>query len=246
MTFGKTWLRYETVGSTMDVAREVFARTQEFGVVVQAQSQTAGRGRQGHAWFTPPSGTQLCLTVVGYPVALGEAWRLAPLAGLAVAEGITTALPDVHPRLRFPNDVLLEGKKLAGVLVETIPMQGDPTHCVPMIGIGINVNVHPSVFPEVIRPFATSLLIKGGRVVEAPVARVVLDVLGQLWEEPLDSVFARWHAALDPDARRTFLLEGEGQVCRVVLLSPEGRLTLETANGDLHTITAAQVVFGED
>lgn len=230
----------------MDVAREHYLRTGEQGTVVQAESQTAGRGRQGHAWFTPPSGTQLCLTVVGYPVVLAQAWRLAPLAGLAVAKGILSTHPEVRPRLRFPNDVLLGGKKLAGVLVETIPVPGDPTHCVPLIGIGVNVNVDPVVFPEALRPHATSLCWEVGRVVDARVDVAILEALGQILSEPIEEALAYWHAALDPDVRRTFILDGKPQSCRVILLRPNGTLALETPEGALATLQAAQVVFGED
>ena len=97
----------------MDVARDVFARTGEYGAVIHAQTQTAGRGRQGKVWFTPPEGTQVSMTVIGYPVPLSEAWRLAPLAGVAVVEAITALLPECELHLRFPNDVLLNGRKLA-------------------------------------------------------------------------------------------------------------------------------------
>lgn len=245
MTFGQTWLRYTSVESTMDVAREVFNRTQEPGVVVQAETQLAGRGRQGHAWFTPPSGTQICLTVVGGPLKRSEAWRAAPLAGLAIAEGIAATVPDVIPRLRFPNDVLLEGKKLAGVLVETVALPGDPSLCVPLIGIGVNINIHSLVFPEGLRPSATSLLIALGRVVEAPIAEGIVVALGRIWSESIETAFARWHAALDPDACRTFVLDGVAVPCRVALLSAEGQLTVETPEGALRTIAAAQVVFGD-
>lgn len=245
MIFGETWLHYETVSSTMDVAREHYFLTKETGAVIQAQAQTAGRGRQGRAWFTPPN-SQVCLTAIGAPIALEHAWRIALLAGLAIHDGISVAIPESQPRLRFPNDVLLGGKKVAGVLVETVPVAGASQHGVPLIGIGVNLNVPTALFPEPLQATATSLASVLGRTISEPVAQAILAALGHLWSASWEEVLARWHAVLDPEARRTFLLEGKPERCRVVLLRPNGSLTLETAEGTLATLAAAQVIFGED
>lgn len=243
MIFGTTWVACGSVLSTMDVAREHFQRTKEYGTVVQAETQTAGRGRQGKPWFTPPEGTQLSITVVGYPVPLADAWRLAPLVGLAVADAIAALFP-CEPRLRFPNDVLLSGKKLAGVLIETLPQTAGL--CVPLLGIGINVNVPEAAFPENLREQATSLKRELGRDVTEPLALAVLEALGRLWDEPVGRWLVRWHAALDPQATRIFVLEGRAQPGCVVLLKEDGLLVIEGEEGRFHTLSASQVIFGED
>ncbi len=243
MKFGKTWVACGSVLSTMDVARDVFVRTGEHGAVIKAQAQTAGRGRQGKAWFTPPEGTQVSMTVIGYPVPLSEAWLLAPLAGVAIAEAITALLPECELHLRFPNDVLLSGRKLAGVLIETIP-QGQ--QCVPLIGIGINVNVPARAFPLELQTQATSLLRELEREITEPIAGAVVKALERLWPEPAESWLPRWHALLAPEATRIFVTEGRAQRCRVALLAADGRLVVETEEGELRTLVAAQVIFGED
>lgn len=243
MTFGKTWVACGSVLSTMDVARDVFARTGEHGAVIQARTQTAGRGRQGKVWFTPPEGTQVSMTVIGYPVPLSEAWLLAPLAGVAIVEGITALLPECELHLRFPNDVLLNGRKLAGVLIETV-VQGQ--QCVPLIGVGINVNVPAHAFPLELQTQATSLLRELEREITEPIAGAVVKAFEQLWPEPTESWLPRWHALLDPDATRVFVIDGRAQPCRVALLRAEGTLVVETQEGELRTLPAAQVIFGED
>lgn len=243
MIFGTTCVACGSVLSTMDVAREHFRRTGDYGTVVQAQTQTAGRGRQGKPWFTPPEGTQLSMTVVGYPVPLADAWRLAPLAGLAVAEGIAACLP-CEPRLRFPNDVLLGGKKLAGVLIETIAREAG--QCVPLLGIGVNVNVPEESFPKDLVGQATSLRRELGREVVEPVALSLLEALGNLWDEAPGSWLPRWHARLAPEATRIFMREGRAQPGRVVLLKENGQLVLEGEEGGLWTVSAPQVILGED
>ena len=246
MTFGERWLACGSVLSTMDVAREHLAKTGEHGTVVQAQAQTAGRGRQGKAWFTPPEGTQVSMTVIGYPVPLRDAWRLAPLAGVAVVEGIEACLPECGLKVRFPNDVLLHGRKLAGVLVETARVVGEPELCTPLVGIGINVNVPASAFPLELQTQATSLRRELEREITEPIAREVVRGLERLWGEPTDDWLVRWHGLLAPEATRVFVLEGRAQRCRVVLLGADGKLVVETEEGELRAISAAQVILGEE
>ena len=147
MTF-KQFYSYKTVPSTMDVAREKAIGGNEAGSVVMAEFQTQGRGRQGRGWFAPP-GANVCMTAIGWPVATHEAWQIALLAGVAAAEGVR-AVTSLPAGVRFPNDIYLAGRKLGGILVETVPhpKQGFVT---PLVGIGINVNVPEDSFPEAVR-----------------------------------------------------------------------------------------------
>jgi BirA family transcriptional regulator, biotin operon repressor / biotin---[acetyl-CoA-carboxylase] ligase len=246
VTFGRTWLACGSVLSTMDVAREHFTRTGEHGVVVQARVQTAGRGRLGKVWFTPPEGTQVSLTVIGYPVPVQEAWLLAPLTGVAIAEGIASVLPECGLRVRFPNDVLLNGRKLSGVLIETLSIVGQPELCVPLIGIGINVNISAGAFPTALQQQATSLRRELEREITEPIASTVVRALERLWGESVEEWLPRWHALLDLEASRVFVLDGRAQRCRVVLLGADGKLVVETEEGELRAISAAQVILGEE
>ena len=143
-------------------------------------------------------------------------------------------------RVRFPNDVLVGGAKLAGVLVETTP--GERGRVVPLIGIGVNTNV--TEFPPEIA--ATSLeRATGVRRDVVGVERAVLRRLDLRWRDwerdGLAATLADWKPLLDPHARRTFLLGGAPVVCRVRDLAPDGTLTVETAGGTLRTLPAAAV-----
>lgn len=166
---GREIIRLDSVSSTMDVVASHAASGAAEGLVVLANEQTAGRGRGGRAWTAPP-GSSLLMSVLLRPAVPVE--RLASLdlvAGVAVAEALE--MFGVSPRLKWPNDVWLDGRKVAGVLVNTrVGRDG----VAAILGIGINVNVSAADLP----PGATSLDLAVGNAVSGEV--VVLAVLTQL------------------------------------------------------------------
>jgi BirA family biotin operon repressor/biotin-[acetyl-CoA-carboxylase] ligase len=244
VTFGEPLLRYDVVGSTQDIARDLAARGARAGAVVTARFQTHGRGRRGRVWYAP-EGANVCLTAIAPPVAAADAWQISPVAGLAVAEGVNE-VASVPARVRFPNDVLAGGLKLAGVLVETMPPADG--RVVPLIGIGINVNT--AEFPPPVRALATSLFrLTGVGHDVASVETALLRRLGALWQEweqgGLACLLARWKALLDPGARRTFLMDGRPVVCRVLDLAPDGTVTVQAVAGMVCKIPAAAIVLDD-
>jgi BirA family biotin operon repressor/biotin-[acetyl-CoA-carboxylase] ligase len=168
---------YEHVGSTPSTQLLLAAEAPE-GAVVTADEQTAGRGRLGRRWLAP-AGTSLLCSLQLRPDVPGE--RLPELTGVAaqsVAEAVT-ALTGLETELKFPNDVLVDGRKLAGVLAEA--REGRV-----VLGIGINVNVAAEQLPlEVDRP-ATSLLAETGHEVNR----------GELLAEVLERLERRYDAWL--------------------------------------------------
>jgi BirA family biotin operon repressor/biotin-[acetyl-CoA-carboxylase] ligase len=156
--FGSNIHHYFRIGSTNVTAMQMAAGGEPEGAVFAAEQQTAGRGRGGHSWESEQSVGIYCSTVLRPVIAPADALLLSLMAGIAVAEAVeqTTGL---HPDLRWPNDVLLNGKKFCGILTE---MSGEPTQVrYAVIGIGINVN-HTSFSGE-LEPIATSLRIESGR-----------------------------------------------------------------------------------
>ena len=147
-----------SAGSTMDVARDAALAGAAEGVLVLADEQTAGRGRLGRVWLTPPA-VNLASTLVLRPprAALREIAMIAPLAiVLAVEE--TAAL---RCEIKWPNDVQAGGKKLAGILIETA--LADARNEFVLVGAGINVNFDASAYPE-IRDIATSIAVETGAI----------------------------------------------------------------------------------
>ncbi len=150
---------YHEIGSTNDAALAMAERGAAEGTVVAADLQTAGRGRQGRVWSSPP-GAGLYVSVVLRPV-----FRAVPLvtlaAGVAIAEGIRTA-SGLTPALKWPNDVYLGGHKVAGILAEAGAGEGRPIHIV----LGFGVNISQASFPPEIAMRATSLERELGRPVD--------------------------------------------------------------------------------
>ena len=164
-------LHYESAcDSTQDLARAAAANVVDEGWVIITDLQHQGRGRQGRAWIAPPGQALLFSAVLRPPI---DVIPLMPLlAALSVAGGIelsTGATPD----LKWPNDVLVNGKKLAGILLER------PPGSAVIVGIGINVNQQASDLPE----GATSLANELGAALERePLLAAILNDLGNAYE----------------------------------------------------------------
>lgn len=161
---GRAWRHLDRVGSTNDEAAAWARAGAPAGAVVVADEQDKGRGRLGRRWHSPP-GESLYLSVVLRPALPPH--RVPPLtlaAGVAVAE--TLLAFDVVPALKWPNDVLLDGKKVAGILTEMSADLDRVHHLV--VGIGVNLNAR--AFPDEIAAIATSLALARG----APVSRAEL------------------------------------------------------------------------
>ena len=141
-TLGHPRVHYRLIDSTNARARELAGAGAPHGTVVTAAEQSAGRGRQGRAWTAASGRSLLCSVLVRDPPAL------VPLAaGIAVAEVVG---PDA--RIKWPNDVLVEGRKIAGILVESRPQERWA-----VVGIGLNVALRASDFPAELRSRAGTL-----------------------------------------------------------------------------------------
>jgi len=148
--FGTPHRHFRSVGSTNTVARELAAAGAPHGTVVTADEQTAGRGRQGRTWTAPP-GTALLYSAIVSP--LGPRHPLLPLAvPLAVCEVAERLRPGVECKVKWPNDVHLDGRKLAGILIEARPQDQWA-----VVGVGLNLTIPQDDFPPELRERATSL-----------------------------------------------------------------------------------------
>lgn len=195
------------------------------GLVVVADHQTAGRGRLDRTWETPP-GTSLTFTAVVDPGVPDERWPLLPLAvALAVASGVRRTA-GVEPELKWPNDVLLGGRKVSGILLERVAGEAGP---VALVGVGINVHQTES---ELAVPTAISLDLAGSSIDRTTVFGAVLqdlaDVLRRFTSDPT-AVLADYRAACATVGAEVevSLPSGETLRGRATDLDDQGRLVVD-------------------
>jgi BirA family biotin operon repressor/biotin-[acetyl-CoA-carboxylase] ligase len=227
--FGNPHHHRRRLHSTNDLARELAAQSAPHGTVVTAEEQTAGRGRQGRSWTAPP-GKALLYSAILRP--LSRRHLLLPLAApLAVAEAAESVAP-VSCAVKWPNDIWIDGRKCAGILIEARPQDGWA-----VIGVGLNVAIEPGEFPDELRGTATSL--PG----EATVAEA---------REALDESLTRWSGA-DPeevleafrsrDALRGNRVSWEGGEGTAAGVDDRGNLIVETEAGEV-SLGAGEVHLG--
>lgn len=159
--FGKRVFEYyEVTDSTNLRARQLADGGADEGSVVVAEEQTAGKGRKGRSWFS--AGQEgICLSaILRPPMSPAEASRITLTTAVAVAETLLS-LTDLDVRIKWPNDILIHGKKIAGILTE-LSMEMDAVDYV-VVGLGLNVNTPADHFADEVRPIATSLLIETGK-----------------------------------------------------------------------------------
>jgi BirA family biotin operon repressor/biotin-[acetyl-CoA-carboxylase] ligase len=165
------------VGSTNDHARELVLAGAPHGTVVVAERQTAGRGRQGRKWSAPPGRALTLSALVRLPAAALEPLPLA--VAIAVAEACEAVSP-VTCRVKWPNDVWVDGLKVAGVLIEARPQDGWA-----VIGIGLNVDTALDELADDLRDTASSLRIASGGPVDRDAALDALLARLAAWIEHL-------------------------------------------------------------
>ena len=155
-TLGWKVVVFESTASTNDVAAEYARNSSNHGLVVLADLQTKGRGRGGHRWLAGKGDSLLCSTVLTRCTFRPE--QLSQTVALAVAEVVGP-----KARIKWPNDVLLSGKKVAGILVESKAYDGYTAY---VVGIGINCHQRAEDFPVEFRSTAISLDLATGTVVD--------------------------------------------------------------------------------
>lgn len=219
MSLGRPRLHLRETGSTNDRARALAAAGAPHGTLVTAGVQTAGRGRQGRTWIAPP-GRALLLSLV-----LRDHDPLLPLrAGLAVAD-----LAGPAARVKWPNDVLLAGGKVAGVLVEARPQEGWA-----VVGIGVNAAVDPADLPRELR---AATLGRAPRELDAALTELLAALERRLAESPPATLAAlrERDALLDRPVRWA---GGHGTGAGI---DDEGRLRVRVPDGEVAVLDAGEV-----
>ncbi len=237
---GRCCYRYSQLPTTMETARRLAMEGALEGTVVIADIQTAGRGRLGRSWFSPLGG--LAMSVILKPPidCLPGMVMIASLAVLSAIEKMT----GLKCAIKWPNDVLIRGKKACGILVESEMTEKQVNHVI--LGIGVNINFDPSVFPE-ISDIATSLSYELGKRVDVEeFACALLFELERLYLElrtgGYSIVYKQWREHLETLGKPVAVRSGQ-QVERGVAedVTEKGSLLLRCADGGLIEIMAGDV-----
>jgi BirA family transcriptional regulator, biotin operon repressor / biotin---[acetyl-CoA-carboxylase] ligase len=238
MADGFTVFHHETIGSTNDEARRLAVEGAPHGTVVHADEQTAGRGRLAHTWFSPQGNLYISVLLrTGLPAARGS--ELSFVAALAVADAVEVLLPrQIRAMLKWPNDVLINGAKISGILVE----QADDA---TIIGIGLNVLQAPSN-----SAYKTTTVVANGGIASVDGARDIL--LGRLsfhlgeWQSTgFGPIREQWLNRSYPiGAAIRANVGGQSIAGHFAGLDADGALLLDTPEGRRHIVAGEIVVAG--
>jgi BirA family biotin operon repressor/biotin-[acetyl-CoA-carboxylase] ligase len=226
--------------STNDVAREHARKGARSGFLVAASRQTAGRGRLGRTWESPPE-LGLYVSILLRPdFAMTEVGKLTILGSLATADAVETVC-GLRPRIKWPNDLVLGNRKLAGLLIETEPKAGRVAFAV--IGVGLNVRHERGDFSPEVRNLATSLyLATGRRYRRADLLVALLQALERRLNRPFDETREAWTASSLTLGQRVTLTTLRGRKHgQAVGLDESGALLLRGDSGEVEAVTAGDM-----
>ena len=241
--FQPTILRYDALPSTNTEAASQAARGAPEGLCVMAREQTRGRGRQQRVWASPP-GAGLYFSIVLRPRLKLEAWPLLTLmAALAVRDALAEACA-LETDIKWPNDMLVAGKKLCGILAETVETANGRA-CI----LGIGINLSERAYPAELRARATSVEAATGKradveFVLAALLRRLMSRYAQLHApEGGTQIIRDWSANSSYAAGKRVRVHAATEIFDGTTrgLEPDGALRVETATGDIRIVRAADI-----
>ncbi|HEY6290526.1 MAG TPA: biotin--[acetyl-CoA-carboxylase] ligase [Terriglobia bacterium] len=240
---GHKMVHYFRVDSTNTVALRLAAEGAAHGTVVLAEEQTAGRGRFGRTWYSERSTGIYFSIILRPPLAPAAAPALTLMAGVA-AQAAVERVTGLAADIRWPNDLLLGGKKLCGILTE-MNAEVDRLHAA-VIGIGVNVN-HRQI-PAELRPIATSLLLEGGKAyARAQILAALLREIEQhyhlLLKEGSEPIVRRWMAVSTyASGKRIRVISGAGEFQATTAgLDRSGSLRVRRDDGSEELLVAGEI-----
>lgn len=239
---GRTALCFDVLDSTNSYAKELLQKQPVHGWLITADTQTAGKGRRGRQW-TSPAGSSISMSLCLEPEIKPEnAAGLTLVMALAAAEGIRECA-GIEPLIKWPNDLVLNGKKVCGILTEMCIRK--ERFCI-VIGVGVNVNVLE--FPKELTETATSLFLETGeKISREQLAASILKHFERDYEvflktEDLSQLKERYEARLVNRGRKVQVLDArqpyEGTASGI---NDAGNLIVEDADGVLHEVWSGEV-----
>jgi len=247
-TIGKEILIFDEVGSTNDIAMELGAKGGEDGLVVVAESQSHGKGRLGRTWISP-KGVNLYVSVLLRPeFSPHHASALTMMASVATATAISR-VTGLVTEIKWPNDILIGGKKVSGILTE-MHAEGDRIHYV-VIGVGVNVNMKREDFPDNLRMPAASLMEYAGRKIDRnELLRALLESMDSNLEmisrKGIVSIVPKWRRLCGTLNRRVKIsLPGEAIIGVAEDVTQEGGLIVTIGEGAKRVVYAGDLTILE-
>ena len=237
---GRNFLYYHSVTTTMDVARKEAREGASEGTVVVAEEQTTGRARLGRTWINPPG--VVAVSIILRPE-MSQLLRLTMVAALATSRCIEKAT-GLKTTIKWPNDVLIRGKKVSGILTESA-LRGQSVDWA-VIGIGINVNFDPKAYPE-IADIATSLSVELGK--EVSQLEILLHLLNEVESFYLalrrdEPVHEEWRGKLETLGKVVQVKTGTDiEKGYAESVDEDGALMLRRSDGTLVRIVAGEVTL---
>lgn len=247
---GQNILYYDVTDSTNLRIRQAGDKGAPHGTLAVADRQTAGRGRRGRAWESPPGGSIYMSILLRPEIAPSKAAMLTLVMACSAAEGIQECIkaescgqiPQIQ--IKWPNDLIINGKKMVGILTEMSAQIDYINHVT--VGVGINVNI--TNFPEEISQTATSLCLECGHAVRrAPIIAAVMDRLEENYEtflktEDLTGLMERYSSMLVNRGRDVRIIgEKETYTARALGITPTGELIVRREDGTEEEINAGEV-----
>lgn len=245
--FGTKIYAFDRLGSTNNFAKRLAREGAEAGTLVVAEEQTRGRGRLSSQWYSPP-GTGLWLTLIlPSDIERNQLGLIPILSGVSVAQTLESV--GLQAALKWPNDVLINGKKVCGILTES-EFRLDKLH-VLIVGIGLNVNQRAADFPEAIRHKSTSLCQEVGKTLDRVDLLVNLiqnfeSNYKNLSEGEREQILTAWRQRC-PFIGQNITVKNETSQLSGIFesIDENGHLHLRTLDGKLQIVTAGESLFKE-
>ncbi len=242
---------FDSTDSTNRVAYDLARSGAAHGTTVVAEGQTAGRGRLGRSFYSPPYLNIYTSIIVRPKLTTADAPTAILSSAVAVAETVAAFCGDADVELKWPNDVLLGGRKTSGILME---MGAEATRVAFLIlGIGVNLNVPADAFPEEFRASATSLSAHRGQPIDRiAFARALFGTLESVLEAHenggFESLRSRYEARFRMPGRQVRVIESGAppRDGRVLGIDRDGALRLEGSDGNAFRVIAGDVTLAKE
>jgi len=241
---GSKILVYNSTSSTSNIAAEYAKNKENDGLAVFAEEQTAGRGRAGTKWHSSRADSILCSILLTNSKCSNEMLSLTCAVAVAEAIGKPTG---TYAKIKWPNDIILNGKKVAGILLESKPNNGGPA-CI--IGIGINCHQKKLSFPQELRSTATSIDIESRSIVDRiSLAKRLLTSMDhwlEVAQEASKKATDRWRQlSILLGHRVTLVFNGRAFTGNCIGLDPEKGLILQLDTGGVRMFDAAHTTIAK-